>query len=756
MSHPDESFLENLLNKLDNWMETGSGFSAARMTRDLYPYRQLFSPIQINNLYVKNRIVMGPMGNVYMAEESGRPSQKMVSFLTERARGGVGLITTGLVPIGQGIDPGLTELGDRSLFPRIDRSRSFYSGWRTLVENIHSHAARLFIQLSPGAGRVGSPLTLLTKLRLPVSASWNPNFYLPSIPCRPLIGLEIRALVRRMAQAAADAKQLGIDGVYIHGHEGYLLDQFTNKAFNRRRFSRYATWQRLGLDIVRAVRARVGYDYPIMYRIGLSAALNATYGTRMRSIPNLRKFRRERLVAETLQFMLALVRAGADIFDIDLGVYDNWWLPHPPNSMPSGCYLAIARLVKEYFLEKQVKTNRGQSVPIVAVGKLGYPDIAEKALRDGHADLIMLARPLLADPDWANKAFAGHTSAIRPCIGDQEACLNAFVAGTHVQCAVNPRTGFEDVLPNMPQPAKMPQKIAVVGAGPAGILCALAASRRGHYVTLFEKSKRVGGMLVPGSLPGIKYEVANYLTYLESELSQAQKSSGLKIKTNTEVTAEQIKKGKFDIAVVCTGGKSIKPQATGSQLPYVLQAVELLKDPKLVRKAKRVVIIGGGSVGCEVAHWLAVEQGKQVTIVELLPHLMRDTVTANRGHLIHLLEKNGVRVMNCATLVKVNTDSVEISRNVHASVPDPFNTWNPILPQNVQNPLARKIKQDYQAETIPADLVVLVAGLLPDPSIYERCVQIQAAPQIHIIGDAFQIGRIWEAVKSGYELGCQL
>ncbi|MDZ4133290.1 MAG: enoate reductase, partial [Dethiobacteria bacterium] len=212
------------------------------MTQNLYPYKELFSPIQINSLKVKNRIVMGPMGNISMAEEMGRPSEKMVRYFVERARGGTGLITTGLVPVSHYIDPSVTEMGDRSYFPRIDKSRTVYSGWRNIAEGVHAYGARIFIQLTPGLGRVGSPECLLKKMKLPVSASWNPNYYLPAVPCRPLTDGQCKKIIRATAQLSADAKALLLDGVYLHGHEGYLLEQMTNPAFNRRKLGRFADW----------------------------------------------------------------------------------------------------------------------------------------------------------------------------------------------------------------------------------------------------------------------------------------------------------------------------------------------------------------------------------------------------------------------------------------------------------------------------------------------------------------------------------
>jgi 2-enoate reductase len=163
----------------------------------------------------------------------------------------------------------------------------------------------------------------------------------------------------------------------------------------------------------------------------------------MKKTKALRKITNGRTAAETLEYMENLVKRGVDIFDVDLGCYDNWWLPHPPAGMPAGCFLEVSKLAKEHFEKKGILSNAGFHVPIVAVGKLGYPDFAEKALRDGLCDMVMLGRPLLADPEWPNKAYAGRVDEIRPCIGCQEGCINEFVDGGHPQCAVNPRTGFE-------------------------------------------------------------------------------------------------------------------------------------------------------------------------------------------------------------------------------------------------------------------------------------------------------------------------
>ncbi len=753
MTTDNQSLIARLVDEFGHWFIEESALAQGRMTADLYPYERLFSPIQLNGVKVKNRLVMGPMGNVSMADETGRPSAKMIQYFAERARGGVGLITSGLVPVTFAVDPSFTEPGNLSYFPRIDRSRTNLAGWRDLAETIHAFGARFFIQLTPGLGRVGSPECVVKRWRLPVSSSWSPNFYMPQIPCRPLSDGECRRIIRAAGQAAADAKACLIDGVYLHGHEGYLAEQFANPAFNRRRLGRFADGEAFGLELVREVRRRCGPDYPIWYRIGLSLALAECYGERMKTVHPLRRFQGERTVDTTLSYLSHLVEAGVDLFDLDLGCYENWWLPHPPGPMPPGCYTAVAGLVKAFFSENAVRTNAGQEVPVVAVGKLGYPDLAERVLREGLCDMVMLARPLLADPDWPNKAFSGRVREIIPCIGDHRGCIDEFIHGGHPQCTVNPRTGFEEQKPRQVLPAPRSKTIAVVGAGPAGVLCACLAAQRGHEVTLLERHDRAGGLLRVGSVPRSKFDVANYLAYLQDQLTQHARAYRLEVRFNTEATAELLRAGRYDVVVCCTGARPKRLDVEGADLPHVVNALDLLGDPSRAEHAERVVVVGGGEVGCEVAHFLAYERGKEVTVIEELPHLMAESCTANRGYFIHYLGKKGARLWTCARVQRIEQRAVSVVRNISPTVPSPYATWSVVLPENVVNPLARPIRVQEQVVTVPADLVVVAVGMEADETLYESCVAQRVAPEIHNIGDSFEPGSILEATRAGDALG---
>ena len=751
--------IQELCDHFGDWFEGGvknCAGNGARMTKELYPYTSIFSPIRVNRMTIKNRVVMAPMGNLMMCEEYGRPSEKMIRYFVARAKGGVGLITSGLIPISDKIDPTVTEIGGKVMMPRISPARTLMSGWRDLAQQCHGYGSRFFIQLTPGLGRVGPPTCLVQQTKFPVSASFNRNFYIPELPCLRLSDRKLTRIIKNAGQAAADAKACLIDGVYLHGHEGYLLEQMTNRAFNRRKLGKYADWQRFGLDMVKEIRRRVGPNYPIMYRIDLSLALNETYGDRMDQVASLKKFKNGRSVAETLDYMENLVKAGVDLFDVDIGCYDNWWLPHPPAGMPAGCFLPVSRIVKEHFAKKGIRSNAGVEVPVVAVGKLGYPDVCEQALRGGDCDMVMLGRPLLADPEWCNKAYEGRVEDICPCIGCQEGCVNEFVEGGHIQCAVNARTGFEDSLPERGPAPEKKKKIAVVGGGPAGIVFAVQAAKRGHTVELLEKSDKLGGRVVPGSVPAVKFDFKNYLDWLNEQVRQAQQLPNFTLRLSTPVTTQWLTEQKFDTIVFAVGTKNACPPIPGLDKVKAVQAVDLLVNPGLLGDAKKVVVAGGGVVGCETAYWLRYEQGREVKVVEMLPNFMEGVCTANRGHLLHYMEKAGVELYNCAKVTSFEPGKVHISRNVSKGAPNPYNTWQPLLPENIPNPLAPKLGPETQEMALDADLVVLAMGGRPDDTAYFEALAANAAPEIYNIGDSFAGGRVLEANRAAFRLAARV
>lgn len=748
-----DSLVEKLVDTYGDWFIEHPE-DARGITGELYPFDNIFSPVMINSVKIKNRLVMAPMGNLQMCEENGRPNDKMIEYFTERAKGGTGLLTTGLIPISHGVDPTVTEPGKLSYFPRIDRTRTNLVGWRDLATSVHAYDSKIFIQLTPGLGRVGAPMCVINEKKLPVSASFNKSFYIPAIPCLRLSDRKLNTIIKNGAQAALDAKCQGIDGVYLHGHEGYLLEQLTNPAFNRRKMGKYSDPYRFGVDLVKAIREKVGPHYPIMYRIDLSLALNETYKD-IENMPTLRKYTKGRTINETLKFMEALIKAGVDCFDVDLGCYDNWWLPHPPAGMPAGCFKLISKAAKDYFNKNNIKTNKGQDVVIVAVGKLGYPDLAEEVIKEGMADMVMLGRPLLADPYWPNKLYNNQIEDIRPCIGCQEGCVNEFVEGGHIQCAVNPRCGFEDKYSKNMKTEK-PKNIAVIGAGPAGCVFAINAAKKGHKVTLFEATDKVGGKLISGGAPMVKFDIKNYVSYLDCQVNKAAEQYGLIKKFNTKVDIEVIK-DQFDTVVFANGTRDIVPPFEGlKNTPYAM-ATDALVNPNILKGKEKIVIIGGGVVGVETAYKLAYENNKKVDVLEMADNFMEGACTANRGHLLNYLRLNSnVNLYNGCRVEKFVDGKVIAAQKTSKYLPDPYISWTPLLPKNTENPLAKSSGTETKQVSIDADFVLLALGFRSENELYYNALKNHVAQEIYCIGDSFKPAKVIDAVRSAYALAVEI
>ncbi len=747
-----DELIEDLVETYTDWDKSdyeNHALGTGRFTDELYPYEKMFSPIQVNGVTIKNRTVMAPMGNCMMCDSTGRPTEKMIRYFEERAEGGIGLITTGLVPVSQGVDPTVLMTDGTAQMPRIDKDVTM-PGWKDLAAGVHARNSRIFIQLTPGLGRVGPPVCAMAGT-LPVSASENPNFYMPAVPCRELTDEECDRIIAQTALSAFNSKFAGMDGIYLHGHEGYLLDQMTNPAFNRRTEGKYTNYQTFGLAIVGAIRQAVGPKFPIMYRIDLSAALNETYEDRMNKVPSLKLFKNGRTVEQTLDFMENLVKAGVDMFDVDLGCYDDWWLPHPPATMPAGCYVDVSKKVKGYFAEKGIRSNAGYEVPVVAVGKLGYPDIAEQALRDGKCDMFMLGRPVLADPEWVNKAYRGEVKDIRPCIGCQEGCINGFVETGHITCAVNARTGFEDVYPKQVMKSEKSKRIAVVGGGPAGMNFAIYAGGRGHSIDLYEADGVLGGELIAAGKPIVKFDIKNYNEWL---IRQIDKCENITVHLNTPVTTDMLKKKNYDTVVYANGAKerTSAPIPGWGGIPSELGS-KLLKDPGLLPKdAKKIVVIGGGQVGCETAWWLKSEMGRDVTIIEMLPQFMYGACTANRGWLIHSMEKRGIKMMASTAAKEVKDGKLVVAENMVPNRPDGLCTWTPIVTSMPNEPL----KQMPVDRVLDADFLVVAMGGRAEESMFIEGQQSHVAPEIYNIGDSYKMGRILEANSAAYAAAMNL
>lgn len=721
---------------------------------DKKDYSKLFEPKKIGKCKIKNRIIMAPMGNINMADPTGRPLPKMIDYFTERARGGTGLLITGLVPVSQGIDPTVSEDNDTTYFPRIDSSsRTRLSGWRDLAQAVHAYDAKIFIQLTAGLGRVGSPEPAL-KGKILKSASLNRNFYVPQVPHLPLTDRAIKKIVKSFGQSAANAKVSGFDGVQLHGHEGYLMDQLTSAPWNRRKLGRYKNKFQFAIDVVREIKKRCGEDFPIIYRIDLTQALKESYGEEIFR----KKFRgMERTIEEGIEFCKVLVEAGVDAFDVDKGCYDNWFWPHPPGYFEDAPYVEeIAGAINEAFEKDNI------DVPIIAVGKMGNPDVALEVLEKGWADFVMLGRPLLADPYWPTKVREGRIKEITHCIGDQEGCIQSFILGGHPCCTVNPYTGFEDT--KKITKAEKVKKVAIVGAGPGGCEAAKTLFERGHHVTLFEKKDRVGGQLLAASKLKIKHDVKRYVDNLQYQMDLLEKE-GLNIHYNKEVEANDLK-DEFDVIICSNGIKPYIPNIKGmDSIRYSESRDFLYKDMELPKDVEKVLVIGGGVVGCEIAYSLAYERNLDVTLVEMLPNLMEEVVHANRSMLLWMMMGYGsptgkredvldkpVKALTSSRVVEFKDGKAIIEANRERA--NPYTPWSTLIPENIHNPFSKKLDPtNTERIEVETDYVIFATGGKADDSLYYELLERNPDKEIYCVGDAREPNRAWEAINSANELG---
>jgi 2-enoate reductase len=591
-----------------------------------YPY--LFKEGNIGNVEIRNRIVMAPMGIVAMIDYKGTFSDRAIDYYERRAIGETGLITTGVSLVNSKIEP--WEIEGESHLVTLDawwKVRNFIR----LTERVHDYGAKIFVQLTAGFGRV-YPWRLADRAAKegvwPIAPSPTPLFWRPDIMARELTIGEIDTLVKAFGNAALIAKASQFDGIELHGHEGYLMDQFTTTLWNRR-MDKYGgdLMGRMNfvLSIIKVIQEKVGSDFPIVYRYGLE-----------------HKIEGGRTTEEGIEMAKILEKSGVAALHVDAGCYDNWYWPHPPIYQPPGCMADMAEKVKPYV-----------KIPVITVGRFGYPDLANRIIKEGKADFVALGRPLLADPDFASKAKRGQTKEIRPCIGCHE-CFSRLLRQQSLSCAVNPQCGDEKRLDMVPTPK--PKKVMVVGGGIAGMEAARISTLRGHKVTLYEKNGRLGGILNVTSQPDFKQDIGRLLDY---QVLRLKKLRHLKIKMNTEVDEEMIRTERPDVIFIATGSFPLrKVDIQGIESTPFVTPEEVYEGK--IPKGSKAFIIGGGSVGCETALYLS-KKNWSVVIAEMLPKAASDLFEANREMLLELLKEHNVNLLTQTKIEKVAPEKLLVS-----------------------------------------------------------------------------------------------
>ena len=434
-------------------------------------YQKLFEPIKIAKMEIMNRIAMAPMGIGSLCTEEGGFSQRAIDYFVERARGGTGLIITGIFKIENEIEK---FIGPNP--PCITaHPQHFIATASELTEGVHAYGSKIFVQLTAGFGRSVNPSEKVLAVQ-PVAPSAIPNYWEPRITCRELKTEEVERLVKGFGDAAEIAVEAGFDGVEIHAvHEGYLIDQFAIALFNRRT-DKYGgdlkgriTFSR---EIVHEIKNRVGKDFPVSLRFSIKSYIK-DWG--QGALPGESFIEAGRDVAEGLEIARLLEEAGYDAFNADAGSYDAWYWAHPPLYQEHGCILPLTEQLKKVV-----------SVPVMVAGRMELPDLAEKALAGNMADMVTIGRGLLAEPHWPNKILSGQIEDIRPCIGCHDGCFQRMLLKGPLSCTVNPSCGRESALAI--RPARAVKDVMIIGGGIAGMEAARVAALRGHKVSLYEKS----------------------------------------------------------------------------------------------------------------------------------------------------------------------------------------------------------------------------------------------------------------------------
>jgi 2,4-dienoyl-CoA reductase (NADPH2) len=680
----------------------------------------LFSPVRIGAMQLRNRLVMSPMENQYGTTE-GRPSQRSIDYLEARARGGVGLITLGA----SAIDARHKEVPNSLHFAADD----VIPAHRALTEAVHAHGARIQPQLAhAGPDGLGPEMHGIDALGPSAIQS-----YLTGTTSREITPKEFRRVVDLFRAAAVRVREAGYDGIELHAAHGYmLLGSFLTPWRNARR-DEYSARKREGrvkavVEVVRAIKAEVGDEFPLTLRI---SGYERVAGGRDS--------------VDTQRIAPTLAAAGVDAFHVSGGVIDRLVTQmvngaHYPDALNVAAAAAVKRVV---------------DVPVMVVGRIHDPLLAERILREGSADLVVMGRPLLADPELCNKAREGRLAQLRRCISCQN-CIDAMELRFAMDCAVNPRTGREAEL--SPPRASRAKRVVVVGGGPGGLEAARVATERGHRVSLYERDRQLGGALVMAST--VHPENQPFLDYLRREV----KRLGVELHLGVEVSPDDVTALAPDAVIVATGGRVAVPKLAGDDLPHVLTGswlrqllggrlpaeavpklpawqqlgVRLLRGSlqrwlrpgalRAVSRAwmplgRRVTIVGADLAAVELAEFLA-GRGRRVSVLESGETIAPEVGPKRRAEHMERLDRVRVPVNTGVAIDRITRQGVVLRRESGAEA------------------------------LVPADTVILAGGVEPDTGLFDALRE--RIPEVHAVGDCTGLGLIHKATLEGARAACAL
>jgi len=682
-------------------------------------YESLFTPWKIGNVEIKNRIVMCPMGGTSLFgwfELGGCHFDKEAAKLfLERAQNNVGLII-----------PGIAPLRDTFFGKWLWQNPKMFDELKVFMEEIHKTGAKLFVQLTAGMGRSWAITELVAPLHKnkftralikPIidtshelaSPSPQKSRWAHDIECPEMTVEQIHEIIEAFAKTAKLCRDAGVDGVEVHAvHEGYLLDQFAIEFFNKRTDDYGGSFEnryRFAKEVVCAIKEACGEDFPVSLRYSVESKMkDFCYG----AMPGEDYVEVGRNMDESERAVKYLEECGYDMLNADNGTYDSWYWAHPPMYMPENCNLEDVAHIKKFV-----------NIPVVCAGRMDM-DIGAVAVAEGRIDAVGVARQFLTDPEWVTKLIEDRLEDIKPCICCHSGCFNFSSSKGHAntqdlkdtmglaRCALNPETMQSKKYRVIP--AKKQKKIAVIGGGIGGMEAAILCAKRGHTVTLYEKSDKLGGVFIAASAPSFKEKDRALIAWYIREIGKYP----IEVKMNTEIA--DVNTLDADEVIVATGAVAKRIPVKGAET--AVEAVDYLLGNKEV--GERVVVIGGGLTGCEIAYDLYLS-GKKPAIVEMQDDLITTPgiCLANTSFLRDFFKTNNVPVYLETALSEIGDGSVTL-----------------------QN-------KDGEAYTVEADSVILSVGYNPAPIA-------KKSSHIHVIGDAASVGNLRTVIWGAWDVAMKL
>ena len=645
----------------------------------------LGTPFTIGNVTIRNRYAFSPVTTGTMWDENGNLTSKFIRYLEERAKGGFGLLLTGAIVTDCQVDPSM------AVGPLITQNpEGFKEGSRVLLEAVHRHGAKMFAQLTLGVGRNYPGF---------YSASENVVFGMPDYKSLELSVEQIHTKIAELIEAAKLVQEAGWDGIEVHAmHWGYLLDQFAMKCFNRRTDEYGGSWEnrlRAAKEIVEGIKAVCGEDYPVGMRFSLETFVKGANQGLLTA-----EGEQGRTLEESVLCAKLLESYGYDYLSVDTGVYDSFWYACSPMYIPQG-----------FMFDMAAKCTEAVHIPVICGGRMNDPVACAKAIEEGKFDAVTLGRPGIADPEYPNKAIAGEIEKIRPCIACNTGCFKKVCMDVApMTCAVNPVAAHEIDL--YLKPAEGHKKVVVAGGGVAGMEAARTAALRGYEVKLFEKTDKLGGHLTEAGAHSFKKEVKQLNEWYQRELAKL----NVPVVLNCELTADLIKAEKPDVVIEATGSMTSVPPIPG--IEKTIPALDAINHPE--KLGHKVIIAGGGLVGCEIAYD-EVLKGHEAVIVEALGDIMAAGEPAPLPNIMMIKAEFAARGVD----VHTNTRVVEIDE---AGV-------------LVRDPQGKEFRID-------GDTVVNALGFRPVRKLEEELKD--AGIEVIPVGDTTGAANILKAVADGY------